>query len=379
LFLYQSCVDESFGDWKPHLAMLLSNSGNKPAVEMKAILTLGDTLASRNHLYAAQFCYLMGREEFRKDSRLGPLLGYSAAADNVLESTQMTEVYEFALKSQEGPHPSLGLSFLESKLDYAKSLVSYGFVQEALAYCEEITKALIKPKPDDAEVKLGMSTLEIAERIAVADESGSANTTWVAELKKFIADPSACFENSRKMSVVSSQEQSSEHSFTSQSQQLQSNNNDVYDPTQYNQQQQQQQPLPPDLGSQLQYDTSGVSSSSGASGAVNNNNNSNNVLDNTMTGGTSSVPESNWSNTNQMNGGLHISQPPMYNVTQQLSQMSLNTNTPSSTNLNSINLDGNNYSSYDGSYTSGYGMLICRRKQRQIIKWAYVFYFSNNL
>jgi len=40
----QSCCDDGFGDWKPHLAMILSNSGLKPEVEGKAIAILGDTL-----------------------------------------------------------------------------------------------------------------------------------------------------------------------------------------------------------------------------------------------------------------------------------------------------------------------------------------------
>lgn len=190
-----SSSSTTFGDWKPHLAMLLSNSGYKPDVERRAILTLGDTLHSRNHVFAAQFCYLMGLEEFNKQSRLGTLLGYSKESKNVLEATQMTEVYEFARKLAD-PGFSLGVSFLQSKLDYGRRLVSYGFVEEALAYCEEITKVLKQSKlggggnfglgedSDHELISLCVNTLNIAERIAAADENGTAAQTWVDELRR---------------------------------------------------------------------------------------------------------------------------------------------------------------------------------------------------
>ncbi|CAL8143615.1 unnamed protein product [Orchesella dallaii] len=334
-----SCADDNFGDWKPHLAMLLSNSGSRPDVEQKAILTLGDTLASRNHLYAAQFCYLMGREEFRKDSRLGPLLGYSAEKKNLLEATQMTEVYEFALKLQDDPHLSLGLSFLENKLDYARSLLNLGFVQEALSYCEEVTKTLKSRKIEAVEFQLCTSTLHLAERIALADESGNAITTWVADLKKITEDPSAFCGSSRKMSVLSSQEQTSEVTYPSQPQQIPPV--ETYDPNLYNQ---QQQILPPDIGivSQNQYDAGPPTA------AVISNNN---VVENTAS--STSLQENSWSTPPQMNGGLHISQS-MYDVTNQLQQMNLNVSTNNPPGAYNNNMDGN-YPSYDGGYTSGAG------------------------
>jgi len=40
----QSCADEKWGDWKPHLAMILSNPSSRPELDFKAITTLGDTL-----------------------------------------------------------------------------------------------------------------------------------------------------------------------------------------------------------------------------------------------------------------------------------------------------------------------------------------------
>jgi len=37
-------MDDAFGDWRPHLAMLISNAGIRPDVEQKAFVMLGDTL-----------------------------------------------------------------------------------------------------------------------------------------------------------------------------------------------------------------------------------------------------------------------------------------------------------------------------------------------
>lgn len=43
-FCAQSCASEKWGDWRPHLAVMLSNETGDPAVQQKAIVTMGDTL-----------------------------------------------------------------------------------------------------------------------------------------------------------------------------------------------------------------------------------------------------------------------------------------------------------------------------------------------
>lgn len=99
-----TCVaDEKWGDWRPHLAMILSNTTQHPELYRKAITTLGDTLFSRGSLYAAQFCYLMAQVEF---SRYGVpnaklvLLGSSHHQPLNMFATNeaifMTEIYEYA-------------------------------------------------------------------------------------------------------------------------------------------------------------------------------------------------------------------------------------------------------------------------------------------
>ena len=40
-------ADEKWGDWRPHLAIILSNIGHRPDLDMKSIVTLGDTLGKK--------------------------------------------------------------------------------------------------------------------------------------------------------------------------------------------------------------------------------------------------------------------------------------------------------------------------------------------
>ncbi|CAG2067370.1 unnamed protein product, partial [Timema podura] len=38
------CADEKWGDWRPHLAMILSNCSQRPDLLRRAVIILGDTL-----------------------------------------------------------------------------------------------------------------------------------------------------------------------------------------------------------------------------------------------------------------------------------------------------------------------------------------------
>lgn len=109
VLLLKKCVaDEKWGDWKPHLAMILSNTTQRPELDRKAITTLADTLNSRGSIYAAQFCYLMAQVDFGRygqpDTKLA-LLGsnqtktFRQFATN--EAIFMTEIYEYACSLNE--------------------------------------------------------------------------------------------------------------------------------------------------------------------------------------------------------------------------------------------------------------------------------------
>lgn len=46
MFCSQCCGNEKWGDWRPHLAVMLSNETGVPHVQRKAIVTMGDTLGT---------------------------------------------------------------------------------------------------------------------------------------------------------------------------------------------------------------------------------------------------------------------------------------------------------------------------------------------
>ncbi|KAK6315705.1 hypothetical protein J4Q44_G00132290 [Coregonus suidteri] len=52
------------GDWRPHLAMVLSNLTHTLDLDTRTITTMGDTLASKGLTDAAHFCYLMAQVWF---------------------------------------------------------------------------------------------------------------------------------------------------------------------------------------------------------------------------------------------------------------------------------------------------------------------------
>uniref|UniRef100_A0A8C0UF82 Protein transport protein sec16 n=1 Tax=Cyanistes caeruleus TaxID=156563 RepID=A0A8C0UF82_CYACU len=143
------CGDEKWGDWRPHLAMVLSNLTNNVDLESRTIATMGDTLASKGLLDAAHFCYLMAQVGFgvytRKTTKLVLIgsnhsLPFLKFATN--EAIQRTEAYEYAqsLGSQPGCLPN----FQIFKFIYACRLAEMGLAAQAFHYCEVISRTVLK-------------------------------------------------------------------------------------------------------------------------------------------------------------------------------------------------------------------------------------------
>lgn len=55
---------QQWGDWRQHLAMMVSNPTGHTQRDRSSIVALGDTLASRGQLHAAHFCYLVAEAEW---------------------------------------------------------------------------------------------------------------------------------------------------------------------------------------------------------------------------------------------------------------------------------------------------------------------------
>ena len=59
----KQCGEARWGDWRSHLAMILSNNQGGET-NIRSIITLGDTLLAKGQLFAAQFCYIVSSVEW---------------------------------------------------------------------------------------------------------------------------------------------------------------------------------------------------------------------------------------------------------------------------------------------------------------------------
>ncbi|KAK5852418.1 hypothetical protein PBY51_023887 [Eleginops maclovinus] len=142
------CGEEKWGDWRPHLAMVLSNLTHTLDLDTRTISTMGDTLASKGLIDAAHFCYLMaqvGLGVYTKKSTKLVLIGsnhslpfYQCATN---EAIQRTEAYEYAQSL--GSQPCLQPNFQVFKLIYACRLAEAGLSAQAFHYCEVISRTIL--------------------------------------------------------------------------------------------------------------------------------------------------------------------------------------------------------------------------------------------
>uniref|UniRef100_H3C2R5 Protein transport protein sec16 n=1 Tax=Tetraodon nigroviridis TaxID=99883 RepID=H3C2R5_TETNG len=142
------CGEEKWGDWRPHLAMVLSNLTHTLDLDTRTITTMGDTLASKGLLDAAHFCYLMaqvGLGVFTKKSTKMVLIGSNHSlpffqfATN--EAIQRTEAYEYAQSL--GSHPCSLPNFQVFKFIYACRLAEAGLSAQAFHYCEVVSRTVL--------------------------------------------------------------------------------------------------------------------------------------------------------------------------------------------------------------------------------------------
>ncbi|KAA0719748.1 Protein transport protein [Triplophysa tibetana] len=142
------CGDEKWGDWRPHLAMILSNLTHTLDLDTRTISTMGDTLASKGLVDAAHFCYLMAQVGFgvftKKSTKMVlissnhslPFLKFCST-----EAIQRTESYEYAQSL--GSQPLSLPNFQVFKFIYACRLAELGLCAQAFLYCEVISRTLL--------------------------------------------------------------------------------------------------------------------------------------------------------------------------------------------------------------------------------------------
>ncbi|NXD83889.1 SC16B protein, partial [Halcyon senegalensis] len=168
------CGDATWGDWRPHLAVMLSNKVGDLELNHRAIITMGDTLAGKGAVEAAHFCYLMADIPFgyfgEKADRMS-LLGsshrqvFSQFART--EAIQRTEIFEYCQQLRQ-PKSFLLPFQVVYKLLYASRLADHGLPAQALQYCEQIATALLGQDLASHPV-LAQQVMKLAERLKLSD------------------------------------------------------------------------------------------------------------------------------------------------------------------------------------------------------------------
>ncbi|XP_009867214.1 PREDICTED: protein transport protein Sec16B, partial [Apaloderma vittatum] len=167
------CGDATWGDWRPHLAVMLSNKVGDMELNHRAIVTMGDTLASKGAVEAAHFCYLMADIPFGyfgvKADRM-VLLGSSHrqafAQFARTEAIQRMEILEYCQHLRQ-PESFL-LPFQVYKLLYASRLADHGLPAQALQYCEQIATMLLGQDTASHPI-LARQVAKLAERLKLSD------------------------------------------------------------------------------------------------------------------------------------------------------------------------------------------------------------------
>ncbi|XP_050011066.1 protein transport protein Sec16A isoform X4 [Alexandromys fortis] len=189
------CGDEKWGDWRPHLAMVLSNLNNNMDVESRTMATMGDTLASKGLLDAAHFCYLMAQVGFgvytKKTTKLVLIgsnhsLPFLKFATN--EAIQRTEAYEYAQSL--GVHTCSLPNFQVFKFIYLCRLAEMGLATQAFHYCEVIAKNILA-QPGAYSPVLITQLIQMASQLCLFDpqlkekpeEESSVEPSWLVQLR----------------------------------------------------------------------------------------------------------------------------------------------------------------------------------------------------
>ncbi|XP_061743753.1 protein transport protein Sec16B [Nerophis ophidion] len=173
-------------NWRPHLAVMLSNETGDPTLRRRAVVAMGDTLASRGLLHAAHVCYLTSGVPFgafgETTARM-VLLGRSHkdtfrrfASDAAIHRT---EIYEYC-QTLGAKHFSIP-SFQVFKFLYATRLLDFGLASPAFHYCELVGRSLLT-QPGGFRV-LTEELIKLAERLTHTEGPVSAEPRWLTELR----------------------------------------------------------------------------------------------------------------------------------------------------------------------------------------------------
>ncbi|XP_058259362.1 protein transport protein Sec16B isoform X1 [Hemibagrus wyckioides] len=185
---------EKWGDWRPHLAVMLSNETGDSALHCRSIINLGDVLASRGLLHAAHICYLMAHTPFGWYTNKAQHLVLLSSNHNASfadfchnSAIRCTEVFEYC---QRLSNPSFAIpSFLVYKFVYACRLLDCGLFSQAFHYCELVAKALLAIQ--EPHIILLHEVIKMVDRLKHSEtqisETG-ADPDWLSHLRQRLQD-----------------------------------------------------------------------------------------------------------------------------------------------------------------------------------------------
>ncbi|CAH2311283.1 Hypothetical predicted protein [Pelobates cultripes] len=162
--------DSKWGDWRPHLAVILSNQMVDSDINRRAVIAMGDNLVLKGLTVAGHCCYLAAAIPFGyygKSDRL-VLLGsnHNQAFQKFANSLniQCTEILEYCQSLGKPSHciPA----FQVYKLLYATRLLDYGMTSLALHYCECIANSVLT---HSGSAVLISELIKLAERLKYSD------------------------------------------------------------------------------------------------------------------------------------------------------------------------------------------------------------------
>lgn len=224
-------LDDKWGDWRPHLAMIISNCTDKPELVKRSIMALGDSLANRGDVFGSQFCYLLVEPHFKEFSDLSSdfkisLLGTSSqrsfkdfATDDAII---MSEVYEYARSLSE---ENFFVPVLQKyKFLLAGKMLDYGMQLKCLLYMEQISKCIVM-QPDAFDINFISRIYSLADRLKYYDpvmeksyednfNNNEADTTedqkWLQDLASLLGSPNVI--EYQQQPQYSTEEQTPQHS-----------------------------------------------------------------------------------------------------------------------------------------------------------------------
>ncbi|XP_011171826.1 uncharacterized protein LOC105204448 isoform X2 [Solenopsis invicta] len=192
-----TCVaDPRWDDWRPHLAMIISNTSANPEVNRRSITTLGDTLFARGDIHAAHFCYILAQIDFGAYGSNGVKLVLIGSNHNksypeffTMEAVMLTEIYEYARNLSD---PCFTLVDLQTfKFDLTVKMVDCGLIEKALLYIEQIATNIAND-PSKYKKSFIKAVYVLGDRIKYHDPvykdaiEDAANVTWLNKLAEIV-------------------------------------------------------------------------------------------------------------------------------------------------------------------------------------------------